>query len=141
MQHFSNYNDAEKALLILNKRLYNAGYYFKVVDADDTCVYVQGSFNFAYYVNVHFEFNQPLFTSLQENDNWSDAWHDNQLRQLSKSDIKEICQSNHVEYPESNEVFGFQFNVTGYNNLTKAIIICSSLSIRWEHPYNDLNPI
>ena len=79
MPVYDNIETIKAALERFNARTLNAGYSFKVYDTGKDYVYVRGSFDFAYYVNVHIEFRDMLYTSLKEGDSWWDAWHDDQI--------------------------------------------------------------
>jgi len=125
---------------LFNKRLYNAGYSFKVIEVSEYRVYVQASFDFSYYVNVHLEFEPTIFTNLQENNEWPDAWYNNQLFILTKDEIASIKQNYHLEniLKEKNDaVFGFQFNINGRGVKQNGIVLSNKLYVRWEHPYYD----
>lgn len=133
-------DDLATAIELLNRRLYAKAYSFKVYVKDSYTVYVQASFDFGYYVNLHLEFNEYVFTNLNENDEWPQAWSENQLFILDEYEIDHILLWYNVEplTDIKKTVFGFIFNINGRNVDSKGIVICKELNIRWENPdYNE----
>ena len=138
MAIYKTYNSIKDAVALFNKRLYNAGCSFKVYTVESNCVYVQASFDFAYYVNVHIQFNNVVFTNLVENENWPDAWHDNQLFLFEEDEIGFVLDWHDVELASENKnLFAFVFNINGHAVNSKGIVVAQDLEIWWEHPYND----
>lgn len=64
MPVFSTYADIKKAIALFNKHANNAGFEFKVYSSDNHCLYIQASFDFAYYVNVDLECREVYYTNI-----------------------------------------------------------------------------
>jgi hypothetical protein len=113
----------------LNKRLYNAGYYFRVWAADSQARYVMGSFNpFFNYKNVDVYFEEVLWTNLEENASWSDAWYDDQLFLLTRTEMEAVAYKFNLDIPAG--FFGFQWNLANREHRL-GVVICKSLTIYW----------
>lgn len=138
MAIYKTYSTIKEKVALFNKRLYNAGFSFKVYTVESNCVYVQASFDFAYYVNVHIQFNNVVFTNLTENENWPDAWNDNQLFLFEEDEIAFVLDCHDVKLAnDTKNLFAFVFNINGHNVNSKGIVIAQELEIWWEHPYYD----
>ena len=139
MPLYNTKDSITQVVQLLNQRLYNAGYSFRVQLVESDTVYVQASFDFGYYVNVHMEFNGCVFTNLQENDQWPDAWHADQLAWLDEYDIHFTLDWHDLDIPEAEQqtLSGIRFNINGDSVDSKGVIIFKSAVIRWEHPYYD----
>lgn len=129
----------QKEIIGINKRLYDAGFSFLVYSIDSYSVYVQSSFDFGYYVNLHIEFNGYFFTNLMEGEKWPCSWGADQIFILDDGEINQILSWHDVEIPQTQSLFGFIFNINGKNDLnfrnidSKGIVICKELNVRWEH--------
>ncbi|MBX7226244.1 MAG: hypothetical protein K1X55_09445 [Chitinophagales bacterium] len=135
------YEDIEsirQGLALFNQRLLNRGYSFRVYSKDSHCLYIQGSFDFGYYVNVHIEFRDLLYTNIGSKEEWPDAWHENQLFLLEDEETTAMIDLEGIEVTEEKKYIGFVFNICGRDKFhTKGCVICSQIYIRWEHPYNE----
>lgn len=132
MKSLNTEETISEAIDSFNKKAYNAGLYFKVVSVSQNSVYVQGSFDFAYYVNVHLSFVELLFTSLSEKDEWPDTWNEDQLEFLINSEAQAILINNEIEYSDDDIFFGFQFNSEPKRYLETGVIVCKTMDIWWE---------
>lgn len=132
MKSLNTEETISEAIDSFNKKAYNAGLYFKVVSVSQNSVYVQGSFDFAYYVNVHLNFGGLLFTTLSEKEEWPDTWHDDQLEFLINSEAQAILINNEIEYDDDDIFFGFQFNSEPKSYLETGVIVCKKIDIWWE---------
>lgn len=131
-------HEVEKGVEIFNNRANNKALSFKVYSLDSYCLYVQGSFDFAYYVNVHIECRNILFTNLKENTSWPDAWHEDQLFLMNEEEYKKIHTTQNLSIPDES-YFGLIFNLANReNSLQLGAAICNELHIWWECPkYHD----
>ncbi len=134
MPAYDNIDTITAALEKFNHRVYNAGYSFRVNEIDKKDVYIQGSFDFAYYVNVHIEFRDMIYSSFNVGDNWWDAWHDNQIFLLREDEVKNILEDQKIACTSTEGSFGFLFNIKGRQSINIGVTICKMLSIRWEYP-------
>lgn len=113
----------------LNKKLYNAGFYFRAEIVEAQSIYIIGSFNpFFDYKDVDFEFDEVIWTNLKESENWADAWYDDQLFLLERDEIEQVAQKHQLEIPADD--FVFQWNIADRQHRL-GIIICKSLKIHW----------
>ncbi len=135
MPVFSSISDIKKAIRLFNKHTYNAGFEFKVYTSDKYCLYVQGSFDFGYYVNVDIEFRDVVFTNILPNASWPDAWHADQLFLLDEDEWQGLLAFNEIEWNSHLTYFGFVFNIIGRDNYSiNGTVICSSLYLNWRYP-------
>ena len=135
MPTFSTYNAVQKAIAVFNTQAYNAGFEFKVYSSETSCLYIQASFDFGYYVDVDIECREVLFTNIASNASWPDAWHADQMFLLTDDEVKEMMASNAIEPETDKPCFGIVFNIIGrekYN--TMGTVICTSLYINWRRP-------
>ncbi len=139
MPAYKTSESIQQVVALLNQRLYNSGYSFKVYLVESTYVYVKASFDFGYYTNLHMQFNNLVFTNLKENEEWPDAWHDDQIFLLNEQEISDILHFHDVAIPTENQepIFGIRFNINGKGLDSKGIIIFQTAEIWWEHPYYD----
>jgi hypothetical protein len=113
MPAFSTYYDIQKAIQVFNKQAYNAGFEFKVYSSEESCLYIQASFDFAYYVDVDID----------------------QLFLLTEEELKEIVDFKEIEIDPGKPCFGIVFNIIGKDNyFINGTVICSSLYINWRRP-------
>lgn len=135
MPTFSNYNDIKKAIQLYNKHAYNAGFEYKVYTSDERCLYIQGSFDFAYYINVDIEYYEIFYTNINSKASWPDAWYADQIFLLDDVELENIIDFRDVEIPKNKTVFGIVFNIIGKDNyLNSGTIICTSIYINWRNP-------
>ncbi|HRG36396.1 MAG TPA: hypothetical protein PK355_08920, partial [Chitinophagales bacterium] len=129
----------EKAIALFNKHAYNAGLDFEVYTSDTHCLYVQASFDFAYYVNVDIECREVFYTNIASNAKWPDAWSNDQLFLLDDEELESILNFNEISVADDKTVFGIVFNIIGKENYhINGLVICSSLYFNWRYPnYND----
>ena len=111
MPVFSTCNDIQKAIQVFNKQAYNAGFEFKVYSSEESCLYIQASFDFAYYVDVDIECREVFYTNIDSKASWPDAWYADQLFLLTEEELKEIIGKE--------------------NYFINGTVICSSLYINW----------
>ncbi|MEZ5053754.1 MAG: hypothetical protein R2807_03125 [Chitinophagales bacterium] len=64
---------------LFNKQAYNVGLDFKVENIEPSCLYVQASFDFSYYINVDLEFREAFHTNIPKDAAWPDVWYADQL--------------------------------------------------------------
>lgn len=140
MPTFSTKETISGALLKFNKHTYNAGFEFKVYTSDQHCLYIQASFDFAYYVNVDIECREVFYTNISPNASWPDAWYADQIFFLDEDELENIIDFKEVEIPEGKTVFGIVFNIIGKENyFINGTVIFTSLYINWRYPnHNDL---
>ncbi len=138
MAVFCTYNEIKKGIQIFNKHAYNAGLDFKVYTSEQYCLYVQGSFDFGYYVNVDIEFREVFYTNIAPDAAWPDAWHADQLFLLEEEELQDLIDFREIEIPEGKTVFGIVFNIIGKDNyFINGTVICTSMYIGWRYPdYN-----
>jgi hypothetical protein len=135
MPTFSTYNDIQKAIQVFNKQAYNAGLEFKVYSSEQSCLYVQASFDFAYYVDVDIECRQVFYTNIDSKASWPDAWYADQLFLLTEEELKEMIEFKEIEIDTDKPCFGIVLNIIGKDNyLINGTVICSSLYINWRRP-------
>lgn len=139
MPTFSTRKAIEKAITLFNKHAYNAGLDFEVYTSDTHCLYVQASFDFAYYVNVDIECREVFYTNISSNAKWPDAWSNDQLFLLDDEELESILNFNEISVADDKTVFGIVFNIIGKENYhINGLVICSSLYFNWRYPnYND----
>ncbi len=138
MAVFCTYDDIKKGIQIFNKHAYNTGLDFKVYTSDQHCLYVQGSFDFGYYVNVDIEFREVFYTNIAPDAAWPDAWHADQLFLLEEEELQDLIDFREIEIPEGKTVFGIVFNIIGKDNyFINGTVIFTSMYIGWRYPdYN-----
>lgn len=136
--YYKTEEEIKKVVELLNSRLYNAGYSFRVIEVSQTSVYVQASFDFGYYVNVHIQFELPVFTNLKEGEEWPDAWYADQLFLFNEEELENVLDWYDIK-KETHEqkLFAFVFNLNGKRIDSKSVVVCKELYVRWEHPYYD----
>lgn len=135
MPIFSTYYDIQKAVQVFNKQAYNAGFEFKVYSSEESCLYIQASFDFAYYVDVDIECREVFYTNIDSNASWPDAWYADQLFLLTEDELKEIADFKEIETDPGKPSFGIVFNIIGKDNyFINGTVICSSLYINWRRP-------
>ncbi len=135
MPIFSTYYDIQKAVQVFNKQAYNAGFEFKVYSSEESCLYIQASFDFAYYVDVDIECREVFYTNIDSNASWPDAWYADQLFLLTEDELKEIVDFKEIEIDPGKPCFGIVFNIIGKDNyFINGTVICSSLYINWRRP-------
>ena len=139
MPTFSTRKAIEKAIALFNKHAYNAGLDFEVYTSDTHCLYVQASFDFAYYVNVDIECREVFYTNIASYAKWPDAWSNDQLFLLGDEELESILNFNEISVADDKTVFGIVFNIIGKENYhINGLVICSSLYFNWRYPnYND----
>jgi hypothetical protein len=138
MPVFSNHNDIERAVALFNKHAFNAGLDFNVYSSDSHCLYIQASFDFAYYVNVDIECREVFYTNIDPKASWPDAWHSDQIFLLDSDELENIIDFRDIDIPEGKTVFGLVFNIIGKDNyFINGTVICSSLYINWRYPYKN----
>lgn len=140
MSVFSTYSDLQKAIALFNQHAYNVGFEFKVYTSDQYCLYIQASFDFAYYVNVDIECREVFYTNIDQHASWPDSWYADQLFLLDDDELANLIDFREIEIPEGETVFGIVFNIIGKDNyLINGTVICTSLYINWRYPdRNDL---
>ena len=132
MPVFSTCNDIQKAIQVFNKQAYNAGFEFKVYSSEESCLYIQASFDFAYYVDVDIECREVFYTNIDSKASWPDAWYADQLFLLTEEELKEIIDFKEIEIDPGKPYFGIVFNIIGKENyFINGSVICSSLYINW----------
>ena len=132
MPTFSAYYDIQKAIQVFNKQAYNAGLEFKVYSSEESCLYIQASFDFAYYVDVDIECREVFYTNIDSKASWPDAWYADQLFLLTEEELKEIIDFKEIEIDPDKPYFGIVFNIIGKENyFINGTVICSSLYINW----------
>jgi hypothetical protein len=111
-----------------------------VYTSDQYCLYIQASFDFAYYVNVDIECREVIYTNISPNASWPDAWYADQIFFLDDDELENIIDFKEVEIPEGKTVFGIVFNIIGKENyFINGTVICTSLYINWRYPnHNNL---
>ena len=135
MPVFSTCNDIQKAIQVFNKQAYNAGFEFKVYSSEESCLYIQASFDFAYYVDVDIECREVFYTNIDSKASWPDAWYADQLFLLTEEELKEIIEFKEIEIDSGKPYFGIVFNIIGKENyFINGTVICSSLYINWRRP-------
>ena len=118
----------EEQLNEFNKKLYNAGFYFRTAYSNSDTLLIESSFNLMQYIQVHIYFRDVFFTNIEENENWSDAYHDDQLY-LVKGEYREIAieKLNLKSVPDSYSIF--QFMVDNWNTYQSGLVIAKELEI------------
>jgi len=135
MPTFSTPEDIQKAIQLFNQHAYNAGFEFKVYSSEASCLYIQASFDFGYYVNVDIECREVFFTNISPTASWPDAWHADQLFLLSDDELENIMAFKEITIQSDKPYFGMVFNIIGKDNyLLNGTVICTSLYIHWRHP-------
>ena len=135
MPTFSTYTDIQKAIQVFNKQAYNAGFEFKVYSSEESCLYIQASFDFGYYVDVDIECRQVFYTNIDSKASWPDAWYADQMFLLTEDELKEIVDFKEIEIDTDKPYFGIVFNIIGKENyFINGTVICSSLYINWRRP-------
>lgn len=135
MPTFSTLADIQQAIQLFNTHAYNAGFEFKVYSSEASCLYIQASFDFGYYVNVDIECREVLYTNINPKASWPDAWYADQLFLLSDEELEDIIAFHEIDIPTDKPYFGLVFNITGKDNyFTTGTVICTSLYINWRHP-------
>ncbi|MGG9972490.1 hypothetical protein ACQ33O_11910 [Ferruginibacter sp. SUN002] len=135
MPTFSTLEDIQKAIQLFNKHAYNAGFEFKVYSSEASCLYIQASFDFGYYVNVDIECREVFYTNIDPKASWPDAWHNDQVFLLTDDELENIIDFREITIPADKPYFGIVFNIIGKDNyFINGTVICSSLYISWRHP-------
>jgi hypothetical protein len=135
MPVFSTYYDIQKAIQVFNKQAYNAGFEFKVYSSEESCLYIQASFDFAWYVDADIECREVFYTNIDSNASWPDAWYADQLFLLTEEELKAIIDFKEIEIAPGKPYFGIVFNIIGKENyFINGTVICSSLYINWRRP-------
>jgi len=134
MPSFSTLEDIQKAIQLINKHCYNAGFEFKVYSSEASCLYIQASFDFSYYVNVDIECREVFFTNISPNASWPDAWYSDQVFLLTNEELESIIDFNEITIDSDKPYFGIVFNIIGKDNyMINGTVICASLYINWRH--------
>lgn len=135
MPTFSTLAEIQQAIQLFNKHAYNAGLEFKVYSSEASCLYIQASFDFSYYINVDIECREVLYTNISPTkDSWSDAWHNDQLFVLSDDELEDIIEFHEIDIKTDKKYFGIVFNIIGKDNyFITGTVICTSLYINWRH--------
>lgn len=134
MPTYNLYNGIENGVQLLNSRINNKAYSFRVYSIDSYCTYVVASFDFAYYTNLHIECRNSIFTNLKENQEWPDVWHEDQIYLMNKYELDYVINSNQLSIPDDS-YFGILFNLSNRaNSLNIGAVICNELHIRYEYP-------
>lgn len=135
MPTFFSYTDIEKAIQVFNKQAYNAGFEFKVYSSEESCLYIQASFDFGYYVDVDIECREVFYTNIDSKASWPDAWYADQLFLLTEDELNSIVDFKEIEIDTDKPYFGIVFNIIGKENyFINGTVICSSLYINWRRP-------
>lgn len=134
MNTFNTKETISEALLAFNKRAYNAGLDFKMIDFCSDCLWIQASFDFMRYVNVDIEFRQVHYTNIDKNQYWTDAWHDDQLMLLSQDELENVIDFKDLDINTDKPYFGIVFNINGFENFyNTGLVICEELYIQWRN--------
>jgi hypothetical protein len=134
MPTFSTVADIQQAIQLFNKHAYNAALGFKVYSSEASCLYIQASFDFSYYVNVDIECREVLFTNIRSDASWPDAWHNDQLFLLSDEELGDIIHFHEIDIKTDKAYFGIVFNIIGKDNyFINGTVICTSLYINWRN--------
>jgi hypothetical protein len=134
MPTFSTLADIQQAIQLFNKHAYNAGLEFKVYSSEASCLYIQASFDFSYYVNVDIECREVLYTNISPKGSWPDAWYNDQLFVLSDEELENIIDFHEIDIKTDNTYFGIVFNITGKDNyFINGTVIFTSLYINWRN--------
>ena len=132
MPTFSTYTEIQKAIQVFNKQAYNAGFEFKVYSSEASCLYIQASFDFGYYVDVDIECRQVFYTNIDSKASWPDAWYADQLFLLTEDELNSIVDFKEIDIDTDKPYFGIVFNIIGKENyFINGTVICSSLYINW----------
>lgn len=135
MPTFYTYTDIQKAIQVFNKQAYNAGFEFKVYSSEESCLYIQASFDFGYYVDVDIECREVFYTNIDSKASWPDAWYADQLFLLTEDELNSIVDFKEIEIDTDKPYFGIVFNIIGKENyFINGTVICSSLYINWRRP-------
>lgn len=135
MPTFYTYTDIQKAIQVFNKQAYNAGFEFKVYSSEESCLYIQASFDFGYYVDVDIECREVFYTNIDPKASWPDAWYADQLFLLTEDELNSIVDFKEIEIDTDKPYFGIVFNIIGKENyFINGTVICSSLYINWRRP-------
>lgn len=139
MPTFSTLADIQQAIQLFNKHAYNAGFEFKVYSSEASCLYIQASFDFSYYINVDIECREVLYTNISPKGSWPDAWYNDQMFVLSEEELENIIDFHEIDIKTNKDYFGIVFNIIGKDNyFINGTVICTSLYINWRYPnYND----
>jgi hypothetical protein len=135
MPTFSTLEDIQKAIQLFNKHAYNAGFEFKVYSSEASCLYIQASFDFGYYVNVDIECREVFYTNISPKASWPDAWHSDQIFLLTDDELENIIDFKEITINSDKPHFGIVFNIIGKDNyIINGTVIFSSLYINWRQP-------
>jgi len=138
MPTYNTQKTIEAALMHFNKRAYNAALSFKVDSFDEGCLYVQASFNFAYYVNVDIECREVIYTNIKPDASWPDAWNNDQIFLLDEYELANIIDFKEIEINTDQPYFGIVFNIIGKENyFINGTVIFTSLYINWRYPAHE----
>lgn len=108
----------------LNDVLYNAGFSFQVDVVKKDYLAIDASFDLTYYVQLNLYFHEVYYTDLRVDDQWADAWYDDQLVLLegeNRERVKELMKKN---IPEDALVL--QFVSLRNHNPNSGIVVCKS---------------
>ncbi len=57
---------------------------------------------------------------------------------LDEKELDEIVYLYNIEPENEQPLFGFLFNISGRDNISRGLVIASTISIQWVHPtYED----
>lgn len=132
MPTFTTAKEIKEAIALFNKHAYNVGFEYKVYTFEKHCLYIQASFDFAYYINVDIECREVFYTNIASDASWPDAWSADQLFILDDDELENLIDFREIEIPKEKTVFGIVFNIIGRDNyLINGAVVCSSLYINW----------
>lgn len=95
--------------------------------SEGTELLVEGSFDFAYYVQLHLDFRRVEFTNIADGSKWPDAWYGDQLFLMEGSDRDEVCKALDLQIDDNVMLFRFNSSTSPQIGLVAA----RSLSIHW----------
>lgn len=138
MPTYSTKETITEAIQLFNKRAYNAALGFKVYTSDEECLYIQASFDFAYYVDVDIECREVIYTNIKPDASWPDAWNTDQIFLLDGDELENIIDFKEIEINTDKPYFGIVFNIIGKENyFINGTVICTSLYINWRYPAHE----
>lgn len=122
--------EIESSLEQFNKKLYNAGFYFRFVSLSNKTLLIEGSFDFSYYVQLQIQFFEARFTNLSESEDWPDAWYDDQLILLHEDTANYfLSELNQIQLSENE--YAFKFKSSSRKNATWGMVIAKGIQINF----------
>lgn len=115
----------------LNDVLYNAGFSFQVDVVKNDYLAIDASFDLTSYVQLNLYFHEVYFTDLKEDDQWADAWYNDQLVLIEGEN--RVLVNELMKDPIPEDALVLQFVSLRNHNPNSGIVVCKSFEYIFVH--------